>query len=264
MSELSLFTFRPVGSFEYCIRLVQIDGQPWFVAADVCRALGLAERNGGFIHHLCNVADDERRKAAVLPLRACFSTPKAREKCGRGGLQSNVSTTMISESGLYKLSVRSKKPQARAFQNWVTRIVLPAISQDGAYVMGEKVATGEMDKDELIARAVQAMQRELVRVEARKLALTTAIAALAPLAATWPQKVTDASRDSLSVAASPLLADHHAACMTFHGVPEGLLFARLSCPRSGAPCGAVMGRSLPAVAQSRPMLRTRLQVPHGP
>ena len=44
--------------------------------------------------------------------------------------------------------MRSDKPEARAFQDWVTRDVLPAIRKDGAYVMGEeKVKTGEMDED---------------------------------------------------------------------------------------------------------------------
>lgn len=44
---------------------------------------------------------------------------------------------LISESGLYKLIMRSDKPQARDFQDWVTRVVLPAIRKDGAYIMGE-------------------------------------------------------------------------------------------------------------------------------
>jgi prophage antirepressor-like protein len=38
----------------------------------------------------------------------------------------------VSESGLYKLVMRSNKPEAREFQNWVTREVLPAIRKDGA------------------------------------------------------------------------------------------------------------------------------------
>ncbi len=43
----------------------------------------------------------------------------------------------VSESGLYKLIMRSDKPAARAFQDWVTRDVLPAIRKDGGYIMGE-------------------------------------------------------------------------------------------------------------------------------
>jgi prophage antirepressor-like protein len=43
---------------------------------------------------------------------------------------------VISESGLYKLVMRSNKPEARKFQDWVTRDVLPAIRKDGGYIMG--------------------------------------------------------------------------------------------------------------------------------
>ena len=57
---------------------------------------------------------------------------------------------VISESGLYRCVMRSDKAEARAFQDWVTRDVLPALRKDGMYVVGEeKVATGEMDEDEL-------------------------------------------------------------------------------------------------------------------
>lgn len=52
--------------------------------------------------------------------------------------------------------MRSDKPQARLFQDWVTRDVLPAIRKDGAYIMGEeKVASGEMDEDEFVLKAIR-------------------------------------------------------------------------------------------------------------
>ncbi len=51
---------------------------------------------------------------------------------------------IISESGLYKLIMRSDKPEARAFQNWVTQVVLPSIRKDGGYVAGED-GTGAPD-----------------------------------------------------------------------------------------------------------------------
>lgn len=51
-----------------------------------------------------------------------------------GVLGGGVITT-ISESGLYKLILRSDKPEAKAFQDWVTKVVLPAIRKDGGYVM---------------------------------------------------------------------------------------------------------------------------------
>lgn len=93
-----------------------LDGASWFVAADVCRALGLLPYNGGFAHHLRKLGADERRPLPDAEYRGVFngSTP-----------------TLTSESGLYKLVLRSDKPQARPFQDWVTRDVLPAIRKDG-------------------------------------------------------------------------------------------------------------------------------------
>lgn len=72
---------------------------------------------------------------------------------------------LISESGLYKLSFCSTKPQARAFTDWVTEVVLPAIRKDGGYIAGEeKVATGQMDEDELVLRAMEVLKRKVERL----------------------------------------------------------------------------------------------------
>lgn len=61
---------------------------------------------------------------------------------------------VISESGLFKLTMRSDKLAAKRFQNWVTRTVLPAIRKDGMYVLGEeKVATKSTTTPELQPRA---------------------------------------------------------------------------------------------------------------
>ncbi len=85
---------------------------------DACRILNL-DIHGGAGRHLKKLADDERRlfTRQTIPLPDC------------GGLfeGSEVQLTAISESGLYKLIMRSDKPEARKFQDWVTREVLPAI-----------------------------------------------------------------------------------------------------------------------------------------
>ncbi|UTH29458.1 BRO family protein [Ectopseudomonas hydrolytica] len=97
------------------VRIVELNGQPWFVAKDVCLAIGRAWCGSS----LAPLNADEKGMTLVV-------TP--------GGSQH---LTVISESGLYKLIMRSDKPQARLFQDWVTRDVLPAIRKDGAYIMGE-------------------------------------------------------------------------------------------------------------------------------
>ncbi|WP_348532412.1 Bro-N domain-containing protein [Rhizobium sp. RU36D] len=106
------------------VRVVEIDGQPWFVAADVCRILGLSQVTNA----LRNLGRDEITLTQIKGFRG-----------------SHINT--VSESGLYRLTMRSDKPEARQFQDWVTREVLPAIRKDGMYVVGEeKVKTGEMSE----------------------------------------------------------------------------------------------------------------------
>lgn len=66
--------------------------------------------------------------------------------------------SVVSESGLYKLVMRSDKPEAKDCQNWVTRVVLPAIRKDGSYIQGEEHVVSErhvagvMSEDELLQR----------------------------------------------------------------------------------------------------------------
>lgn len=107
------------------LRTVTINGEPWFVAKDVCDALEIANPSDA----MCALDPDEK-SSFNLGLRG--SPPR-----------------VVSESGLYALIMRSRKPEAKAFRKWVTSVVLPAIRKDGSYVMGEeKVATGEMGEDE--------------------------------------------------------------------------------------------------------------------
>lgn len=98
------------------IRSVSIDGNPWFVASDACRVLGLG-LSGGTHMHLAKLDATEKMKVPKNVLQ------------GKGGNQA----TLISESGLYKLIWRSDKPEARRFQDWIAREVLPSIRKTGAY-----------------------------------------------------------------------------------------------------------------------------------
>lgn len=140
MSQVQKFNFGLMD-----LRVIEQDGQPWFVAVDVYLALGL-QQHGGILNPL---SDDEK-------------TIRGRTSVG---MSPGRDIWLISESGLYKLVMRSDKPQAKAFQDWVTRVVLPAIRKDGAYVLGEeKVATGEISEDELILRAMQAQQKKVERL----------------------------------------------------------------------------------------------------
>ena len=82
-----------------------------------------------------------------------------------GTLGGSQSQTLISESGLYSLIFRSNKPEARQFTHWVTSVVIPAIRKNGGYVMGEeKVVTGEMSMDDMIAKVKSVLKTKVQRL----------------------------------------------------------------------------------------------------
>lgn len=110
------------------VRHVLIDGDPWFVAIDVCRCLGLKLKSGAFTH-LKTLRSDEKQmmRKSEAPL-----SERGPLFIGRESL-----LALISESGLYKLIMRSEKETAREFQDWVTREVLPSIRKTGGYLLNE-------------------------------------------------------------------------------------------------------------------------------
>lgn len=170
----------PFNFNQHQIRVVTIDGKPWFVAADVLHVLTIKN----VTHALRPLSADE-----VRPLP--FGLIK-----GKGMSQAKL----ISESGLYKLVLRSDKPEAKAFQDWVTRHVLPAINRDGMYVRGEeKVLTGEMSDDELILRAHEALQRKVTRLQDENRVLTQQRDELAPKAAIVEETYAEGRKNLLTV-----------------------------------------------------------------
>ena len=134
------------------VRVITHEGMPWFVAADVCKAVGIhiRDKKGRLEVNMSNV----KRLMSYDEF-----TPYQIRGSGPGIVN------IISESGLYKLLMRSDKPEARPFQDWITREVLPAIRKDGMYVMGEeKVRTGEMTEEELVHKAMTLLQRKTERL----------------------------------------------------------------------------------------------------
>ena len=113
------------------IRCVEQDGEPWFVAADVCRALEIKNNRDA----LTRVDEDER--GVVLT-----DTP--------GGKQEMLT---INEYGLYSLVLGSRKPEAKAFKRWITHEVIPAIRSHGGYLTPQKIEEALMNPDILIELA---------------------------------------------------------------------------------------------------------------
>lgn len=144
---VSTFRFeRHPSEYPFQIRVVEIDGNPWFVATDVAKILGLSQ-HGGMYDHLSADEKQLRGRASL-------------------GLGAGRAAWVVSESGLYKLIMRSGKPIAKRFQDWMTRDVLPAIRKDGMYVLGEeKVATGEMSIEELALAAIKGLETKIARMK---------------------------------------------------------------------------------------------------
>lgn len=93
------------------IRTILQDGEPWFVAADVCQILGIINISQA----VSRLDDDERGICTTDTL---------------GGQQDVL---IVSESGLYALIFESRKPEARKFRKWVTGTVLPELRKHGYY-----------------------------------------------------------------------------------------------------------------------------------
>lgn len=107
MNELQIFENPEFGK----IRVVEKDGEPWFVAVDVCRALEL----GNSRQALTRLDDDEKGVIST-------DTP--------GGTQE---MSIVNEPGLYTLVLGSRKPEAKAFKRWITHDVIPSIRKTGGY-----------------------------------------------------------------------------------------------------------------------------------
>lgn len=94
------------------IRVIDRDGEPWWIARDVCDVLEIVN----ITNAVAGLDDDEKTTFRIV----------------KGGPEQVI----ISEPGLYALVGRSRKPEARAFDRWVRHEVLPSIRRTGSYQAG--------------------------------------------------------------------------------------------------------------------------------
>lgn len=132
MDNVTIFRKDEFGA----VRAVTLEGEPWFVAADVCRALGIGNSSDA----VKRLDDDEHALVSI-------------EGLSRGNDKANI----INEPGLYGLVLASRKPEAKAFKRWITHEVIPAIRKTGGYIAGQET----MDDDQLLANALMVAQRKI-------------------------------------------------------------------------------------------------------
>lgn len=153
MNEIQTFTSDQFGT----VRAVRDEnGEPMFVAKDVCAALGL----GNSRQALARLDDDEKGVIST-------DTP--------GGEQQMQA---VNEPGLYVLVLSSRKPEARAFKRWVTHEVLPALRRDGGYMVArDETPEQTMARAVLLAQATIDRQRDRIAELEPKALFADAVAA---------------------------------------------------------------------------------------
>ena len=137
--NLATFDFN-----ETPVRVVDVQGEPWFVVADVCRVLDLSNPSMS----AQSLDEDDLSSIEVI------------DSLGR-----KQTANAVNESGLYQLVFSSRKPEAKTFKRWVTKEVLPAIRKTGRYAMPMACKAPETEEDGL--NAVIAVLKELMGAVAR-------------------------------------------------------------------------------------------------
>lgn len=123
-NELTVFTSEEFGS----VRTVVRNSEPWFVAADVCKALEIDNTSTRRL-------DEDEKAALRLTQTSSNGTAQGRD------------VSIINEPGLYSLVLGSRKPQAKAFKRWITHEVIPSIRKHGMYATDETIDAMLADPD---------------------------------------------------------------------------------------------------------------------
>lgn len=132
MNQLQVFTSQQFGQ----IRVVAQNGEPWFVAADVCKSLEISNHKDA----IKRLDDDEKSGVDLTDPHGRIQTTKA-----------------VNEPGLYSLVLGSRKPEAKQFKRWITHDVIPSIRKSGGYIARQET----MSDAELMAKALLVAQRQI-------------------------------------------------------------------------------------------------------
>nr|DAP14152.1 MAG TPA: repressor domain protein [Bacteriophage sp.] len=136
VADLQLFSSERFGR----LRATQIDCEVWFAATDVAKALGYRDAN-----QITRALDDDEKRWSEGTLSECT--------------HSHLGIRLINESGLYRVLMRSQRPEAIPFQRWLAHEVVPEIRRNGGYI-----APSPEDSDaDIMARALLIAQKTIDR-----------------------------------------------------------------------------------------------------
>lgn len=134
MKDLKIFENNEFGEMR---AILDENGEPWFVASDVCKSLEI--------------------KNTTDALKRLDEDEKSRFNLGLPGGATNV----VNEYGLYNLILASRKKEAKHFRRWITHEVIPAIRKDGGYMLVDK----NDSEEEIMAKAVLVAQKSMERLK---------------------------------------------------------------------------------------------------
>lgn len=134
MNDIKVFENEKFGS----VRVVERDGEPWFVANDVLRVLEVSNSKDA----LRGLDDDEKSGVDIID-------PHGREQ----------TTNCVSEAGLYSIILRSRKPEAKTFKRWIIHDVIPSIRKHGIYAT-EEVLDKMIDSPEFGIKLLTSLKEE--------------------------------------------------------------------------------------------------------
>ena len=138
MTDLKIFENPAFGQ----VRVLELEGEPWFVGKDVAEALGYSNTADAIQKHV----DEEDKLTSQIAI------------AGQGR---NV--VIINESGLYSLVLSSKLPTAKAFKRWITSEVIPSIRKHGAYITPDTLEQMIADPDTTIRLLTTLKEERLAR-----------------------------------------------------------------------------------------------------
>ncbi|MCU9614125.1 phage antirepressor [Caldibacillus lycopersici] len=142
MNKLQVFNFN-----HNQVRTILQNGEPWFVAKDVCEVLEIVNVS----RTLDRLDEDEKGLHTVNTL---------------GGAQQ---LSIVNEPGLYSLILTSRKSEAKQFKRWITHEVIPSIRKHGAYMTPEKIEEVLLNPDTLIKLATNLKEEQQKRLAAEHL-----------------------------------------------------------------------------------------------
>lgn len=129
------------------VRTVVRDGEPWFIAKDVCDILEV-----GNSRQVLSRLDDDEKQTVIL----------------NDTLSRNPKTQVVNEAGLYTLIIGSRKPEAKAFKRWITHDVIPSIRKHGAYMTENTLEQAISDPDFMIGLLTSLKKEKAKRIEIEK------------------------------------------------------------------------------------------------